>query len=368
MRIVFVISGLARGGAETQLIGLARELVKRGHVVAIYTLNRELDRLPELEGSGVIVEIDQKRWKVDLGVLGRLVLFIRRFRSDLVQGFLYDGNFYGRLAAAFVDVPAMDSERNDNYSLNRFQRMGEAVSRHLAKAVIANSRSGARFAQGLYHFPADRVHVVWNGIDLSAVDKRIAKCQAVYKQQFFASASAPVAVLVGNIKPQKDYRLALDVAQELINRRPDWHVLFLGDDIRETGGYKQGILDYHSKLSNKKNIVFGGRRPDAIEIVSQCDVLFSTSLHEGFPNVVLEAMAVNVPVVSADYSDIREILPLDWQVITDRDPVTMVNAMLRATEERVSISRMQREWIEQHATIKASVDALERVYRQYISS
>jgi hypothetical protein len=149
MRIVFVISGLARGGAETQLIGLAREFVQRGHAVAIYTLNRELDRLPELEGSGVTVEIDQKRWKIDLGVLGRLVRFIRRFRADLVQGFLYDGNFYGRLAATFAGVPALDSERNDNYSLNRFQRMGEAVSRHLARAVIANSRSGARFAQGV---------------------------------------------------------------------------------------------------------------------------------------------------------------------------------------------------------------------------
>lgn len=367
MRVVFVISGLARGGAEAQLIGLAREFVKRGHAVAIYTLNRELDRLPELDGSGVTVRIDQKRWKFDAGVLRRLVNFIREFKADIVQGFLYDGNFYGRLAARRAGVPALDSERNDNYRLNRFQRLGETVSRHLARAVVANSRSGARFAENLYRLPPDRVHAVWNGIDLAAVHRRVSGCAARYKQEFFGSEDVPVAVLVGNIKPQKDYDMALDVASELLARQPEWRVLFLGDDIRESGpSYKQDVLARHAALPSRAGIVFGGRRPDAIEIVSQCDVMFSTSRHEGFPNVVLEAMAVNVPVVSTDYSDIREILPLAWQVIPDRDPVHLVDAMLRANNERESVSRMQREWVERHATVEASADALERVFRKYL--
>ena len=366
MRLVFVISGLARGGAEAQLIALSRVLVRRGHAVAIYTLNRELDRLPELEGSGVTIEIDQKRRKIDMGVLTRLARFIKGFRADLVQGFLYDGNFYGRLAARLAGVPALDSERNDNYRLNRFQRIGELVSRHLARAVIANSRSGARFAQNLYSFPDDRVHVVWNGIDLKIVDERVQHCRANYKLDFFAQASVPAAVLVGNIKPQKDYRLALDVAQELISRAPEWRVLLLGDDIRESGNYKQEIMNYHAQLPNKDRIVFGGRRPDAIEIISQCDVLFSTSLHEGFPNVVLEAMAVNVPVVSTNYSDIKEILPHAWQVVSERDPALLVDAMLRAYGESEPVSRAQRTWIERHATVEASADSLERVYRRYL--
>jgi len=367
MRVVFVTSGLARGGAEAQLIAMSRELLKRGHAVAIYTLNREVDRLPELEGSGVMVQVDQKKWKVDIALLSRLVGYIKRFRADIVQGFLYDGNFYGRLAARLAGVPALDSERNDNYRLNQFQRMGELVSRHLARAVVANSRSGGRFAQKLYGFPAERIHVVWNGINLQAVDQRVRSCQTQkYMQVFFGAGHGPVAVLVGNIKPQKDYKLALAVAHELMVRAPEWRILFLGDDIRESGGYKGEILELHARLPNRDRIVFGGRRPDAIEIVSQCDVLFSTSRHEGFPNVVLEAMAVGVPVVSTEYSDIKDILPLPWQVVPSRDPGQLAEAILRAHGEAEGIARAQRTWVERHATVEASADALGRVYEQYL--
>lgn len=366
MNVIFVTSGLARGGAEAQLIAISREFVKRGHVVAIYTLNRDLDRLPELEGSGVMVHVDQKKWKVDFALLSRLIRYIRAFRADIVQGFLYDGNFYGRMAARLAGVPAVDSERNDNYRLNRFQHMGELLSRHLAKAVVANSRSGGRFAQKLYRFPADQIHVVWNGINLKAVDQRVQSCRAHYKEAYFDDVSGPVAVLVGNIKVQKDYRLALEVAHELIARAPAWRVLLLGDDIRESGGYKREILELHARLPSKDRVVFGGRRPDAIEIVSQCDVLFSTSRHEGFPNVVLEAMAVGVPVVSTEYSDIKEILPHPWQVVPSRDPGHLAEAILRAHREADGVAKAQRGWVERYATVEASADALERVYKQYL--
>jgi UDP:flavonoid glycosyltransferase YjiC (YdhE family) len=62
MRVLFIISELTLGGAQKQVIELARELVRRGHEAAIYTLNREVPRAKELEGSGVELVVDQKRW------------------------------------------------------------------------------------------------------------------------------------------------------------------------------------------------------------------------------------------------------------------------------------------------------------------
>lgn len=367
MRIVFVSSGLARGGAEIQLIATTTEFVRRGHAVAIYTLNKELDRLPELEGSGVEVCIDQKRMKLDFLLLFRLIRFLRSFKADLVQGFLYDGNFYGRLAAKLAGIPALDSERSDNYELNGFQKMGETVSRHLAWGVVANSQSGARFAQNLYSLPDERMHVVWNGIDLTKVDSRVAACHKNYRREFFGTAEVKIAVLVGNIKPAKDYRLALETARELIQRAANWRVLFLGDEIRETNAYKQEMLDFYETLPQRDHIVFGGRRADAIEIMSQCDVLFSTSRHEGFPNVVLEAMTVGLPAASTDYSDIRQILPVDWQVNDERNPARMADIIERASRERQMLVSLQRNWVEKNASIEASADKLEAVFRHYLA-
>lgn len=367
MRIVFVSSGLARGGAEIQLIATTSEFVRRGHAVTIYTLNKELDRLPELEGSGVEVHVDQKRMKLDLILLFRLIRFLRSFKADLVQGFLYDGNFYGRLAAKLAGIPALDSERSDNYELNRFQKLGEIISRHLAWGVVANSQSGARFAQNLYGLPDEQMHVVWNGIDIAKADSRVADCHKDYRNELFGTSEVKIALLVGNIKPAKDYRLALEVARELIQRDENWRVLFLGDEIRETNAYKQEMLDFFETLPQRDHIVFGGRRADAIEIMSQCDVLFSTSRHEGFPNVVLEAMTVGLPAVSTDYSDIRQILPVDWQVAGERNPARMADLIERAKRERQMLVSLQRDWVEKNASIKASADKLEVVFRHYLA-
>lgn len=53
------------------------------------------------------------------------------------------------------------------------------------------------------------MHVVWNGIDVAKIDARVTACCCDYRHQFFGTSAIKVAVLVGNIKPQKDYRLAL---------------------------------------------------------------------------------------------------------------------------------------------------------------
>jgi glycosyltransferase involved in cell wall biosynthesis len=113
-------------------------------------------------------------------------------------------------------------------------------------------------------------------------------------------------------------------------------------------------------------VVFAGLRQDVPEIMSQCRVVFSTSMHEGFPNVVLEAMTASVPVVSTAYSDIRRILPNAWQVAGDRSPASLVAAILRADEEHDKVCVQQRAWVVAHATIERAAERLEAVYCKYV--
>lgn len=360
-RIVFVTSGLARGGAEAQLVYLAKELVRRGYVIAIYTLNHELDRLPDLDGSGVEVRIDRKRMKLDVALLFRLAAFVRTFRADLIHGFLYDGNLYACLVGWMTQTKVMIAERSDNYQLNGFQQAGSHIICKLAHGLVANSYSGARFATVLYKMAPERVHTVWNGIDLDMIDRRLMQCSCEVKQQYFGTSNVRVAILVGNIRPAKDYLFAIDVAAKLCEVAPDWRVLFLGGDIRETGDYRREVVARHESLTCKERVVFGDQREDAIEVISQCEVLYSTSVREGFPNVVLEAMSAGVPVVSTAYSDIREILPCSWQVIEKRDPLRMAIAIERAYREREILSTAQRAWVKKNATIQVSVDRFEAV-------
>src|SRR5688572_2293935 len=99
MRVLFVISDLGLHGAQKQVVELAAELDRRGHEVAIYTLNDEAARAQDLRGTGVEVIVDQKRSKLDPAVLLRLRRKITSWRADIVHGFLFDGDIYARLAA-----------------------------------------------------------------------------------------------------------------------------------------------------------------------------------------------------------------------------------------------------------------------------
>lgn len=370
LRIVLVISSLITGGAETQVIAMSRELSRRGHAVMIYTLNDNNPRAPELDGSGVEIVADQKRMKLDLAVLYRLRKFIKSYRADIVHGFLYDGDLYSRLAATGTGISALNSERNDNYRLSPTQRMGLWATRHLAACVVANTIAGAQFARKMYEFPASRVHTVWNGIDLDRVDKRLKACTTDYRALLVRTTQGlnpnlKIACLVGSIKPPKDYLLALDVAHRLTSKEKDWRIIFLGDQLSNTGEYKTSVMAKFHALKLEDRVFFIGVRNDVPEILRQCDVVFSTSLHEGFPNVVLEAMAVNTPVVSTEYSDIRAILPNSWQIVSNRQPQALADAIHRAYEERQAVAETQRIWVEQNATQAISATNLETIYRQY---
>jgi len=368
MRIVIVISALRWGGAETQVLALTRQLVAHGHAVALYTLNRYNPRAPELEGSGVQLVTDQKRFALDPLVLWRLRRFLKSFRADIVHGFLFDGDFYARTAAAGTGIPALCSERSDDYTLNPFQRISHLLSRHLAAGVVANSHAGARFAQRLYRLPDARLHVIWNGIDLAKVDRRTADSGHDYKTELFGRADVRLACMVANIKQDKDYELALLVADELIRREPSWRVVFVG----EVGGhvdsqaYNETIQAQYRQLGLGDKVLFAGRRQDVLELLAQSDVLYATSMREGFPNVVLEAMAAGAPVVSTEYSDIRRILPHAWQVVEQRSAPALADAIGRAYDERVALRRQQRDWVAQHATIEVCTARLEAVYGHYV--
>ncbi|HET9651895.1 MAG TPA: glycosyltransferase, partial [Usitatibacter sp.] len=374
--VLFIISDLGFHGAQKQVVELSRGLAAGGHAVAIYTLNDDVPRAGELEGSGVELVVDQKRCRLDPAVLRRLRAKIVRWRPDIVHGFLFDGDIYARIAAIGTGTPVLNSERSDNYSISRVQKLAHWLTRPFVDGVVANSHSGSRFAQRLYGYSPAQMHVVWNGMRIDELEKRGASDRD-YRREFFGEGGHKVACLVGSIKPAKDYPLALDTAKELLRLDPAWRVLFIGDQLAkkvnygvgrdsDSGDYKAMVMAHYERIGRDVRIRFAGERADAPAIVKQCDVLFMTSRWEGFPNVVLEAMVLGVPVASTEYSDIRHILPRPEQVVASRSPQELARAIAAAHAHRAAIVEEQKRWVRAHAGIETVTRELERVYSRYV--
>ncbi|HET9644478.1 MAG TPA: glycosyltransferase [Burkholderiaceae bacterium] len=360
MKVLFVINGLGLGGAERQAVLLTREMSRRGHGVCICTLNRHLPRVDELHGCSVEVVPDQKQRKLDLSLVCRLRRRIVTWKPDVVQGFLYDGDLYSRLAAVGLDVIVFSSERNHGYSISWPKRLALRITTPFCDGVVANTHAGAVFAQRLHWVPAERVHTVWNGIDLGEIDERLRRSERPAEALW---PERPRVCIVGSFKPEKDHLLALRVARCILNIDERWRFLFVGDELHDRpSGYRTQLQAECERLGLQHAVKFLGHRRDVPELIASSDVLLVTSVYEGFPNVVLEAMACGTPVASTEYSDVRRILPMDWQVVTGRDERDLASIVQRCAREHATVAHAQRHWVETYATSAASCERVLQVY------
>lgn len=377
MKILIVNSGLRHGGAETQIIYLCHAFIRMGHQVALYLLTPEADRVSELPKEVHVVQ-GSKSSPFDFAEVLRLRRFIEKWQPDVVKGFLFDANFYARLAGVGMGIPVINGERNDGYELNRNQALAHYPTRMLAKAVVANTYAGRAFAQRLFGIHESRTHVVWNGIDLTKVQSCLpsADQKQSLRRDLFGEGDFKVVVVVGTIRRSKDHMLALKVCKALQHSDPGWRFLFVGDAptgfghyrskaASEEARYKREVFDYVDSQGMTSSVVFTGKRDDAIKLIAAADVLLSTSVHEGFPNVVLEAMAAGTPVVSTAYSDITRILPFEWQVSPERDAQALAQRVQRAWCDHDGISAAQRAFVEREATVDISAQRMLDVFQHY---
>jgi glycosyltransferase involved in cell wall biosynthesis len=368
MNIVKVISSLSYGGAETQVINLSKELVRQGHTVTIITTTDYAPRAFQLENTTVALICLKKSYKFDLALIRELRKQFKLIKPDIIHAYLFDAEFFSRLAAIGLKIPLINSERNDEYKLNLNQQIGHSLTQYLVDGVIANSYAGCSHALGKYpNLKKSNCHVVWNGIDSDKAFAKIKKYKLDFKKEVFPEQNVKLAVMVASIKKQKNHEFALMVAEKLITLDKNWRVIFLGDQLVDSKNeYKTEIIDLYKKLTHKGKIVYLGNRDDVIEILHQADVSFLTSHHEGFPNTVLESMAVGTPVVTTCFSDIKRIAIETWLVNENKDVDLFVNSLVRAEKHRGLLSIKSREWVLNHCSLNIASQNLLKVYRSYI--
>ena len=365
MKVLFVISGLGLGGAEEQVVLLSKELVRRGHHCSIYCLSRRTERLPELDASGVEVIVDDKARRLDLAVIRRVRQHIRGWRPDIVHAFGSDADVYCRLAGWGAGVPVLNSERTDDQHVSRIQRIGYRLTSTLFDGVVANTHAGAQFAQRLHRLREDRVHVVWNAIDLQAVDARIA-CSPQPARQIFPGPDLKRICMVASIKPANDYPLALRALERLVDKDPSWRLICVGEEPARFAGCKERVLAECARLGLQPFVSFVGHRSDVVELIGSSELLLLTSTQGGFPLVALEAMACKTAVVSTDWGDVRRLLPAAEQVVSARAEADIAAALAHCYRQRCEIVQAQRRRAEQVGTASAAAGALLEIYVKYL--
>ncbi len=149
--------------------------------------------------------------------------------------------------------------------------------------------------------PADRCVLVENGIDLSEYSRTLDTAEA--RRRLGVSAGRLVVGAVGRLSPEKGFDLLIRSADELIRRGVDLELLIAGEGAEEAR--LRGLI---SELNRVDRIRLLGFRPDTADVYQAMDVFVLSSLREGLPNVLLEAMALEAPVVATRIAGVPRLV------------------------------------------------------------
>lgn len=361
------VRGTGGGPEKTILLGTARTPPERCDITVCYVRNAHDDaygvdawaaalgvRYIELRERHAL---DPATWRA-LGALVRErqidIVHAHDYKTDLLAWWLARHGGPRPLATAHGWTGHSTRERllyypADRWVLARFPRV-IAVSSEIRRRLIA---AGAE---------PDRVVLVPNGIDASAWTRRPADAPAI-RASIGLPADATVIGSVGRLEPQKRFDLLCEAFAALADHEPHLHLVIAGD------GSQRGALDAwrtaHSHLAPRVHLL--GQRTDVAAVHHAFDVFVQSSDYEGTPNAVLEAMAMETPVVATRAGGTDDIAQDGVHaVLVPCDDVPALTAgiarMLADRDAAAALALAARRHVEQALSFDARMARVESVY------
>lgn len=359
-RVCFVIPTLEMGGTERQLVYLARGLAP-DHEVTVYCTRREGHWGKVLRDAGVYVQV-VRSFRVPGGYCpfqaATFSRLFRKHRPDILQTFLFGFDLPLNRAARNTGVPVVISTRRELATWQKPRHLAQQIrANELVDCVVANSRAVADFAIAREGLPAERVRVIYNGVDVAAFSSP--KDGGEIRRRFKIPPAAQVIGMVANFSPVKDHELFLNAAAHLAQQKRNVHFLLVGE-----GPLRSAILRQARRLKLRRQLTLASTAEVSASWYAAMDLVVLCSRNEGFPNALLEAMAAGRPVVASAVGGIPELVEdgVTGQLITSRDPEHFANAM-RDLLENPEKARNMGERATERACTMFSLEKMIAAYR-----
>ena len=279
----FMIDTLERGGAQRQLLLMARYL--REHKLEGFTLivfREPVSLLEDFRKEGVTVVEIRKHREIDPIFFFSLLRFLRTAQPRFVVTFLPTADMWGRLAAVCARVGNIGcSIRTFPHSYGLFKDWFLAAMDRLSSFIVYNSQVAKEQAckSGIHQTPARLV--IYNGIESSAETSPV------------TDTEQEVIGLVARLVEVKDIGTLLQAFSKITGQHPAARLLIVGD-----GPMRSQLEGEAESLGIASRTDFVGEQHDVLSFIHRCSIGVLTSRFEGLSNVVMEYMNAGKPVVA----------------------------------------------------------------------
>lgn len=333
--ILFLARSLDRGGAERQLVVLAKGLARRGQTVAVAVFFGGGVYEAELADAGVrVINLGkQGRWDI-LSFLNCLVRLLRKERPTVLHSYLGVPNILATvLKPLFPGTRIIWGIRASNVDLSRYDwlsRFSYSLERRLARfadRIIANSQAGKQYAVG-NGFPEDKIVVIPNGINTEYF-RFDPEGRRQVRAEWAIGESQILIGLVARLDPMKDHPTFLEAASHIAHECDVVHFVCVGDG---PSAYAEALKQQAATLGLNGRLTWAGSRDNMPAVYSALDIATSSSFGEGFSNTIAEAMACGVPCVVTDVGDSALIVGDTGSVVAPGDHDALAAAILRLAD------------------------------------
>jgi glycosyltransferase involved in cell wall biosynthesis len=336
MRVFYLIDSLVGGGAEQSLAALAPHYRALGIDLDVAYLHERDGVRGALEGAGARV-YPPSRGEHLPGAVRRARQLLRARRPDVVHTTLYEADVAGRIAGALARVPVVTSLVNTNYGPEHFANPGIAAWRLRAAQLVdvATARRVVRFhavsssvADDMaprLHVPRERIDVVPRGREPGALGTRTFGRRDAARAALGIARDEPLVVAVGRQEHQKGFDVLLDAFVTVRRAKPAARLVVAGREGNAT----------HALRTDAPGVEFLGHRDDVADLLCAADVFAFPSRWEGMPGGVIEAMALEAPIVASDIVPVREVLgdPAPARLVPPDDAAQLAAAILATIDD-----------------------------------
>jgi glycosyltransferase involved in cell wall biosynthesis len=358
--IIFFFPPKWLGGTEIATYNLAKHLAKRGHEIHVITSYDE--GFPDIykENGFYVHRILWSAIRI-IGVVSfhlKIFFKIRTIKPDIVQVQYIEMGISAWLIKKILRIPYVVWGRgSDINQLNRFSRIKAKPILQNANAILALTENMRIKLKNIYN---TEIYIVPNGIDL---------------EEYTGSPTIPDRkpgtkniLFVGSLRPVKGVQYLITSMKKIHEELPDARLILVGD-----GEEREHLEALSIQLGLQKYVEFIGKvsHEKVKTFMQQADVFVLPSLSEGFPNVILEAMACGLPIIASPVGGIPDIITNDTNgyLVEVKDTNDMANKILLLLSDdalRKKISDNNRNLVKKY-TWENVILKLEKIYESSIS-
>jgi glycosyltransferase involved in cell wall biosynthesis len=368
MRILYIINRVGCGGAEKQLHDRAVELARRGHSVGVISMAPFLDLERSLNVSRV--ETFTLGLEARSGLPAALKAYagiVRRFAPDVIHSHLFWSSLLARTARLLPAAmrggrrPVLVCSSHSQSEPSRARFVAYRLTDRLGDAWVSVSREGIAVHEAAGAIRRGAARWMPNGVELGRFQPNAAIRQAV-RSELDVGAQFVWLALGSFHAEHKDYSTML----RAFARVPDSGSLLLIGGEGALLGEKRELA---ASLGLDARVRFLGPRSDAERLLQAADAYVMSSQTEGMPNVLLQAAASGLPIVTTDVGEASAIVEdaRGGFVVPPRDPARLAGAMSRLeamdADARRGLGETGRAHVAEHFDFARVVDRWEDLYR-----